>query len=446
MNRMRFWVVALFLSYHLGIDAKHNNGLTYTEFSSILSSEIDNEVSHVRNVDMWWRDVVEFNWDNLHNVERKRRKLLNQEKSSMPFLICSKEPYLSGHSRIEKIKVLAGIKKAMPLINNERKTCVATGVLPRDAEILESDTNNNLFIIPFVGGMKIRSGVYECVNGQQINGCGSLDSIIDLSVEVGDWAVTETTSSVNFANEILQQIQNLFSSQNSLRKLSEESPSTIWFDLAYRQDNSTDHRSLTWRNAVHSIPLCDFNEIIQSDTNINMSLLSYSLPVNVLGKDCAMGFLAALSMNPKVASISLDSPIEAYNTEAQWIIQSAKEGERPWFDMGLSGQGQIVSISDSGLDVDNCYFNDNSGSVTADTEGTVDLSRRKVVQYYAFADDTDTELGHGTHTAGTLAGRKEDGPGYADGIARDAKIAFFDLGKEGKLSLPNDLNQIFQVG
>lgn len=62
------------------------------------------------------------------------------------------------------------------------------------------------------------------------------------------------------------------------------------------------------------------------------------------------------------------------------------------------------------------------------------MKSRKVVQYVAFADSEDYRDGHGTHVCGTIAGRKaEDGitesDGLVDGIARGAKLAFFDCSR-----------------
>lgn len=63
---------------------------------------------------------------------------------------------------------------------------------------------------------------------------------------------------------------------------------------------------------------------------------------------------------------------------------------------------------------------------------TTQPTRRKVVQYLPHADDLEVD-GHGTHVSGIIVGRKSpDGVstneiGIADGVARDAKLAFVDI-------------------
>jgi hypothetical protein len=69
--------------------------------------------------------------------------------------------------------------------------------------------------------------------------------------------------------------------------------------------------------------------------------------------------------------------------------------------------------------------------------------RRKVIQYVPFADGVDEQGGHGTHVCGSILGNRDqksnlspdasealnsDPSGAMDGMAKDAKIAFFDIG------------------
>lgn len=58
---------------------------------------------------------------------------------------------------------------------------------------------------------------------------------------------------------------------------------------------------------------------------------------------------------------------------------------------------------------------------------------RKIAQYVSLSGDTWDSIGHGTHTSGSIAGKPVDGSqaGAAkyQGVAPDARLAFFDLGR-----------------
>lgn len=83
-------------------------------------------------------------------------------------------------------------------------------------------------------------------------------------------------------------------------------------------------------------------------------------------------------------------------------------------------------MADTGLDMNSCFFSDDTGNVavTTQTAAAFDLTRRKVVQYVASTggDSTDLARGHGTHVAGRWRkegsgeGRKDwgGGVGYTD--------------------------------
>ena len=157
---------------------------------------------------------------------------------------------------------------------------------------------------------------------------------------------------------------------------------------------------------------------------------------------CVASAIAGLSVHPLVINVGIvPKQVELHNAKAQWVLQGSvvkanddTSWRRPFFDSGLRGQGQIVSVSDTGLDVDSCYFKDARGN--GDIFNTWDRSRRKVVRYDVSqrgGDVQDAYKGHGTHVVGTLGGkhvrgRMGDGDDSKEGIAPAAKVHFFDIG------------------
>ena len=80
---------------------------------------------------------------------------------------------------------------------------------------------------------------------------------------------------------------------------------------------------------------------------------------------------------------------------------------------GLTGRGQRITISDSGLD------NGNTNSIMADFRGRIDIldTVEGCLSYDKF--------GHGTHVAGILAGDGSISGGWFKGIAHDARMNVF---------------------
>lgn len=115
----------------------------------------------------------------------------------------------------------------------------------------------------------------------------------------------------------------------------------------------------------------------------------------------------------------------------------------PYSASGILGSGQVVSVADTGLDMQSCFFKDSNGNVQTSLHSSpvTQSGKRKVVQYCHTdqSDTSDVAVGHGTHVAGTIAGKIENANLYTDGqfngVAPNAKIAFMDLGNaNGRLT------------
>eukprot|EP00567_Pseudictyota_dubia_P015351 CAMPEP_0197445370 /NCGR_PEP_ID=MMETSP1175-20131217/10601_1 /TAXON_ID=1003142 /ORGANISM="Triceratium dubium, Strain CCMP147" /LENGTH=1003 /DNA_ID=CAMNT_0042976317 /DNA_START=310 /DNA_END=3321 /DNA_ORIENTATION=- len=170
---------------------------------------------------------------------------------------------------------------------------------------------------------------------------------------------------------------------------------------------------------------------------------------------CVLGLMFGVTLLPQVCSMELTKKTNAFNDQAGSIVQTGGNGKaasnaKPFWDAGLTGNGQVVAVSDTGLDFDHCHFWDAQPGWTPN--GRTDTTRRKVVQYVPFVDALDEQSGHGTHVAGTIAGRvarqgQQESEGQADGVARDAKIAFIDCSAGGSgLSIPGDKNTLLNTG
>ena len=106
--------------------------------------------------------------------------------------------------------------------------------------------------------------------------------------------------------------------------------------------------------------------------------------------------------------------------------------------LGLDGKGQIVGVSDTGIDENSCFFRDPTGGKVIKSsidDPKIDHNNRKIVEYITYSDNYgDVTAGHGTHVCGSIAGSclqddhtpSENVKQY-HGIAPGAKIAFFDI-------------------
>jgi len=81
-------------------------------------------------------------------------------------------------------------------------------------------------------------------------------------------------------------------------------------------------------------------------------------------QDCVLKAIMAFASSSDVSIISPMPNLSLYasnpetigQNEMQWIVQSDIPQSRPFFQAGITGEGQVVGMSDTGLDTDNCYF------------------------------------------------------------------------------------------
>ncbi|MEM9556544.1 MAG: S8 family serine peptidase [Acidobacteriota bacterium] len=179
----------------------------------------------------------------------------------------------------------------------------------------------------------------------------------------------------------------------------------------------------------------------------------------------------ALALESEVFWVEIDPRRGLYNDTTVWVAQSGLSGgqQTPVWDRGVLGEGQIVGVLDTGIDIDMCYFRDGSGSLPPTNPcngGTLtDPTQRKVIAVdFLWGNECSGGISssewdsqdHGSHVAGTVAGDDLANPlqhDAGDGMAPGAKLVVQDCGfrTDNCADCPGigacpvvDLNPVFQ--
>lgn len=153
--------------------------------------------------------------------------------------------------------------------------------------------------------------------------------------------------------------------------------------------------------------------------------------------------LVTLAQAPEVEWIEPFVPPELNNDTMAWVVQTDIPDNTNLWTNGLTGAGQIIGIGDTGLDVDMVFFWDSAQGLPTPT---VNPDQRKIISYHDLAGNGDWDgHDHGTHVAGTVAGKSFGVNNDYNGVAYDAKLVIQDIGDGGSLTgIPADLNEYFQ--
>mmetsp|Transcript_18280 Transcript_18280/g.36428 ORF Transcript_18280/g.36428 Transcript_18280/m.36428 type:complete len:977 (-) Transcript_18280:130-3060(-) len=397
---MRFSVAFLTASaavFSIGVHA--SNSLSRDELDSIIKTVatsdfgllLANSAIGPTTTDITFSSKINTQWN--INVQ--------QPDETAPYLVCETTPGLSGYERAVRIETLCSRNGfGQDIVQNlEERTCFNDQLDPANA-LACSMNDDHIHVVPYSSWNKISAASF-------IESLGENFDVVESVRYAGNFC-EDPSSNVNRNHNVAR-----------------------WALKQTFGDNGNCVSSLITVGGSRA----SFTDIFSFNVKESRLLLRQMEGKPALPVGCVLSLVESLASHPFVCSVEYDPPVIIFNHEARWIIQGSVYGDNnsmdlPLHQVGISGENQVVQMSDTGVSVNSCYFFDNDGEVVRDKSANVDSARRKVIQYYAKASSED-ESGHGSHCAGTILGKvcpDCSTSSNRDGAAPEAKIAVYDIG------------------
>lgn len=200
---------------------------------------------------------------------------------------------------------------------------------------------------------------------------------------------------------------------------------------------------------------------ILSATPTSASTHLVSLTMSVSSQQSALAAHWLISQ-PSTMFVQLRPTFSTQNNNAAWQLQSGMPFAVPVWQHGLRGEGQLISVGDTGIHPNSCFFSPLLSFERGAVESTIRRSavagsctlipqlnlsaispHPKLHAYlrYTSTDFSDTPGGHGTHVCGSACGSSSN-PELSpfNGMAPSSKLVFIDLANVDDLIVPDDLN------
>ena len=411
-------------------------------------------------------------WDSI-TATSSLRALSGSPPYLHPFLVCEHTPDTHGVDRALRVNALFGEEHVRVNHNAEEKTCFSVRATAEAA----ANAPEDMQVHPYTSALKLALNTVSRLSSSES----------DISSEAPQLRVNLCGSPTfdersSLAQSFLSGLDLLFSPEGgvSRRALTD---AVFWTSDRSSSSRRTTATSSVWESAVSAADsdreLCagalDFFGAVPSPTSSGAPSVSVEglgryvddlrakggEDLVVRGKACLMAVAAYLAEQPEVCSLGARPLMKLRNYEAKYITQGGVPRSTtsttvlnglPLWTKGIQGEGQVVAVSDTGLDNNNCYFRDATVAVPVGNTGTpFSATHRKIAQYFSKVDTTDYQSGHGTHVCGSIVGHKStlgtkngEADGFADGNARNARVAFYDIGdSKGDLTGLNDFAPVY---
>jgi hypothetical protein len=222
------------------------------------------------------------------------------------------------------------------------------------ASQIKSLSSDNLQGIPFTPEMKIASGLLDMAADQSA-------AVPVTRIEAG-FCLGETNSSETATRLTTLLLQDFISGSSigagADRRERRRRLQPFLDSSRSVRDETSRHHALWHRLLLDTIDdddacidmFLDLNIEVTKDVVVFTSDDSSSEPP----VECLQALVVDLALQPEFCFVDGFQPLQTYNILASGIVQSANTVSKPFYDVGINGTGQVVGLSDTGIDLDNC--------------------------------------------------------------------------------------------
>lgn len=326
------------------------------------SDETDDDDS--AKLDDLFDSIVNYGWDMILS-----RSLESVDSEEM-FLVCHRSSVASSTDRLHKILEYLDMSDAdnlfyEPVHSTLDEMCIILSISTKDAlkwygANNTDTTNDDLVLIPWTDAMKIAPGVISQMYS---------DSPI-LSNVTSDYSVVFSVAmnGRGIVDHIVADVIGLIRGKQSERRQQQEyHPLHDVFSLIRMTEKLAIKSNDNWSRTLKASDCTSMlDSFVISQLN-SQSIYQFDFTSST-SYDCIVTIIVAIAVQPTVSRVGVKTEsIELHNIHASWAVQGGVEDNDgykvfPFTAAGLDGKSQVVSISDTGLDVMNCYFRDESSN------------------------------------------------------------------------------------
>jgi len=237
--------------------------------------------------------------------------------------------------------------------------------------------DDNVVVQPVLPSMKLGHGVWNATvallsdESQKKSHSSSLPTLLRYEVFLGAGVASSSEESLDLGWRILDDLTTHDDDDDETKNQRLLPKERAW------------HDNMFVSSFLHDDDDSSCEEFYQSITVASIDEKFFSFVLSSRHLDCTLDMLTTLVRVPEVAMIGHVPSFVPMNIQAQWIVQNHDDDDaassrssssnqhkrRPWFEAGFDGRGQVIAVSDTGLDVDHCYFGD--AAAAADPIGLV---------------------------------------------------------------------------